>query len=116
MTLKECYDAMGGDYEDVTSRLMSERIVRKFVLKFPADTTFHDLCRSMEEKQYADAFRAAHTLKGVCQNLGMKKLYVSSSYMTEALRNGKYDDAVAMLATLSSDYAMTIAAIGKLDS
>ena len=34
MSLKECYDKMGADYEDVLSRLRSEVLVRKFALKF----------------------------------------------------------------------------------
>lgn len=116
MTLKECYDALGGGYDDVISRLMSERLVRKFILKFPGDGSFSNLCRTMEEKQYQEAFRAAHTLKGVCQNLGLQKLFMSSNLMTEALREERYDDATALLAEVSSDYAMTIAAIEKLDS
>ena len=33
MSLKECYDKMGADYEDVLSRLRSEVLVRKFALK-----------------------------------------------------------------------------------
>lgn len=32
MTLQECYQAMGGNYEDVISRLRSERMVQKLVL------------------------------------------------------------------------------------
>ena len=32
MSLKECYDKMGADYEDVLSRLRSEVLVRKFAL------------------------------------------------------------------------------------
>ena len=34
MNLKECYNSIGADYEDVTRRLMNERLVKKFVLKF----------------------------------------------------------------------------------
>lgn len=37
MSLKECYDKMGADYEDVLSRLRSEVLVRKFALKFLDD-------------------------------------------------------------------------------
>ena len=34
MTLKECYEALEGDYEGVVARLRSEKMVQKFVLKF----------------------------------------------------------------------------------
>ena len=37
MNLKECYDKMGADFEDVLSRLRSEVLVRKFALKVQDD-------------------------------------------------------------------------------
>ena len=43
MTLKECYEILGGGYEDVLSRFMSERLVQKFVIKFLDDKSFDNL-------------------------------------------------------------------------
>ena len=40
MTLQETYTKLRGDYDEVISRLRSERLVQKFVLKFPADGSF----------------------------------------------------------------------------
>ena len=79
MTLKECYAALNGDYEGVMSRLPSEKFVQKFVLKFLNDGSYDLLLRSMEEENYSEAFRAAHTIKGVCQNLDFTQLYRSSN-------------------------------------
>ena len=47
MTLKECYEAMGGDYAGVSSRLPSEKMIQKFVLKFLGDGSYDLLCRSL---------------------------------------------------------------------
>ena len=33
MTVKECYDAMGADYEDVFARLRKDERIQKFLLK-----------------------------------------------------------------------------------
>ena len=66
MSLTECYIALGGSYEEVLSRLSSERLVNKFVLKFLTDPSYDLLVRSMESKDWPEAFRAAHTIKGVC--------------------------------------------------
>ena len=33
MTLKECYDALGGNYEDTVRRLYNEKLVEKFLFK-----------------------------------------------------------------------------------
>ena len=75
MNLQECYEALGGDFEDVLSRLRSEKLVQKFVLKFLNDKSFDLLCSSLEEENYEEAFRASHTIKGVCQNLSFTRLY-----------------------------------------
>ena len=41
----------------------------------------------MKDKNYEDAFRSAHTLKGVCQNLSFDRLYEVSNELTELLRD-----------------------------
>ena len=111
MTLQECYAAMEGDYQDALGRLRSDRLVQKFVLKFLADGSYDLLTQSMEEENYAEAFRAAHTLKGVCQNLGLTKLLNSSSELAEALRNGFTPEAIPLTERVKADYRQTMAAI-----
>ena len=111
MTLKECYAAMEGDYQDALGRLRSDRLVQKFVLKFLADGSYDLLTQSMEEENYAEAFRAAHTIKGVCQNLGLTKLLNSSSELAEALRNGFTPEAIPLTERVKADYRQTMAAI-----
>lgn len=34
MTIKECYDAMGADYQNTLNRFPNEAFIKKFVLKF----------------------------------------------------------------------------------
>ncbi len=114
MTLQECYQAIEGDYTDVISRLRSDRLVQKFVLKFLDDPSFDLLCRSVEEKNYEEAFRAAHTIKGVCQNLGFTRLLESSSHLTEALRSGWSEEAPGLFEQTAADYKQTAAAIQAL--
>ena len=69
MTLEQVYAAIGGDYKGVMERLPSADFVRRFALKFLQDDSFPNLKKALEEKDAPTAFRAAHTLKGVCQNL-----------------------------------------------
>ena len=111
MTMQECYLAMGADYEDVLGRLRSERLIQKFVLKFLDDGSNELLCRSMEEGQIEEAFRASHTIKGVCQNLGFTRLGQSSHDLTEALRGGKSPAADGLLEQVKEDYRQTAGAI-----
>lgn len=111
MTLQECYAAMGGDYANAIGRLRSERLVQKFVLKFLNDGSYDLLCRSLEEKNYEEAFRAAHTIKGVCQNLSFTLLGKSSSELSEALRHGYTPEADALTEQVKAEYQQTAQAI-----
>jgi HPt (histidine-containing phosphotransfer) domain-containing protein len=111
MTLKECYAAMGGDYDEAMGRLRSEKLVQKFVLKFLSDQSYDLLCASMEAKNYEDAFRAAHTIKGVCQNLSFTTLGKSSSALSEALRGGYTPEADGLAEQVGREYQQTVAAI-----
>lgn len=111
MTLKECYSAMGGDYDEVIGRLRSEKLVEKFVLKFLNDKSYELLCTSMETKNYEEAFRAAHTIKGVCQNLSFTVLGKSSSALSEALRGGYTPEADGLAEQVKAEYRQTVEAI-----
>lgn len=111
MTLQECYQQLGGDLAAVLSRLPSERMVQKFVLKFPADGSYAMLEQTMADHNYDEAFRMAHTIKGMCQNLNFDRLADSSSRMTEALRAGQTAEAETLLPEVAADYKATIDAI-----
>lgn len=115
MTVKECYEQMNGDYDEVMSRLRKEDRVQKFVLKFLEDKSFELLCTSLEANNGEEAFRAAHTLKGVCQNLAFSQLYRSSFEITEALRNGISTEAPKLLEQVKADYKLTVDAIKGLE-
>ena len=65
MSLKECYDKMGADYEDVLSRLRSEVLVRKFALKFLDDDSYANLKAAMESGNAGSISRRSY-LKRCC--------------------------------------------------
>lgn len=111
MTLQECYAAAGGDYEKAMGLLRSERLVQKFILKFLSDGSYAALCQALSDHNQPEAFRAAHTLKGVCQNLSLDLLQKSSSALTEALRNEWTADVPALAEQVHADYRTTVAAI-----
>ena len=41
MNLKDCYSAVGGDFDEVMGRLRKEQLVTKFLYKFLDDKNFH---------------------------------------------------------------------------
>lgn len=114
MDLKEFYKKVGGNYDSIMGRLLKEERIKKYVFKFLDDTTFDTLCEKIEENNIEEAFRAAHTIKGLCQNLDLLTLYQSSNELTESLRNGKSDRADDILEQLKKDYELTYSAIKEL--
>ena len=111
MTIQECYAALEGDYQEVLGRLYRDALVQRFVGKFLSDQSFPLLEQSMKDRNYEEAFRAAHTLKGVTQNLSFTRLYQSSHEITEALRTQDYELAVQLFPKVEADYIQTAAAI-----
>lgn len=114
MTLEECYKALGGSYTDVLSRLMNDKMITKYLGKFTEDTSYNDIFTALANKDYETAFRAAHTLKGLCLNLGLEKLYKSAFEVTEALRGKTNETTPEMLEELKSNYESSVLAIKQL--
>ncbi len=114
MTIRECYEMFGGDYEDVFSRLRTEERIEKFIIRFLDDESYDRLCECIASDDAEGAFRAAHTLKGIAQNFSFTKLYISGEEITEVLRPGseKPDaDLKALLENVTRDYEKIINAI-----
>ena len=115
MTVRECYEKIGGDYDEVVSRFPNESLILKFTKKFLYDPSFKELTTALNNEDYETAFRAVHTLKGVCLNLGLGILYESSHQMTEALRAKKIEVALGLQEKVTKDYLLTIEAIEGID-
>ena len=116
MSLRSCYESLGGNYDEAIGRLMSERIAQKFVLKFLNEDSYAQLTAALAAKDGEAAFRAAHTLKGVCLNLSFDKLLHSVEPLCEALRHGWSDEAPALAKVVAEDYEQTVAAVRALQA
>lgn len=115
MTLKEFYAQIGGNYEDTLHRLPSEALVHRFVLKYPADPSVAQLRDSVSAADWETTFRAAHTLKGVAQNLGFERLYQVSAVLTEAMRGEKPLEDRSLLDAVEQQDAAIRRAISELE-
>lgn len=89
MSLEAFYEKTGGNYEEILGRLRSPKMIQRFAKMYAADPSWKQLHDALDQGNNEDAFRAAHTLKGVSQNLGFTKLYEVSAELTEELRGGK---------------------------
>ena len=82
MTIEECYTKLESDYREIVRRLGKEERVKKFLSLFPEDESYPALCAALEEGRGEEAFRAAHSLKGICMNLGIERLYRMADVLT----------------------------------
>ena len=116
MTTRELYDIVSGDYEKIKANLKTDERIDRFSRMFVEDNGFQELESAMKSGQYEEAFRAAHKLKGVCQNLFYTGMYQVVYKITEDLRGqADVDDAVRLLPELEEIYKLTIDSISKLD-
>lgn len=111
MKIRECYEQMGADYDNVLSRLGSDAMVERFALKFLQEKTFDNLKEAIEKKDAEEAFRAAHTLKGICLNLGFDNLFTVSSELTEKLRPRTLEGSEELLQKVQEQYDITVQAL-----
>ena len=114
MNIEECYSRMGGDYGQVLRRLPSGALVKRFIIKFLDDGSYRELCKALERGSREDAFRAAHTLKGVSANLGLEQLRSATSELTKCLRpeaDAIPQSAAKLMEQVSADYQLTVDSI-----
>lgn len=114
MTIRECYNKLGGSLEQAEKRFPNAAFIKRFIAKFPDDGSFAELCGAMQNGKRADAFRAAHTLKGVCANLSFDRLFSSAESLTELLRHETEvipREAFSLLENVKKDYDLTVDAI-----
>lgn len=117
MTVQECYEAFGGNYQEVISRLRTDERVARFLQKVVDDGSYKLLVDSIASGNVDEAFRAAHTLKGVCMNLSITKFGESASALTEVLREKREisDELQPLLQQVKEDYELTVNNILQLN-
>jgi len=116
MNLKEVYEAMGGDYDSVMTRLPREASVIKFLKKFVEAEDYSKMIEAADNKDYETLFAVSHTVKGVCANLSITALSNSSSALCESVRGGAPTiDIAPLVEECKKDYAVTVDAISKLE-
>ena len=115
-SLEQFYASVGSEAGEVVRRLGGDpALAAHFLAKFQEDGSFRALCAALVGGEAEAAFRAAHTLKGACANLGLQTLFVKASEMTELLRAGAVEDAKNALPALEAEYGRVCALIAGLN-
>ena len=89
----------GADVEATLRRFMgNEGMYLRFLKMFPSDPNYENLGKNLEAGDYGEAFKCAHTLKGVSANLGLEPVQNAVSGLVEALRGKKAEEVDAAAA------------------
>ena len=115
MTLVQLYVTVGGSLDEVTQRIPG-KLVLKFVKMYAADGSFAALTTALAAEDWQTAFRAAHTLKGVAQNLDFGDLGRSAAALTEALRGTKPLEDYSLYESVVQAQAALTNAISALEN
>lgn len=113
MTIEEKYICLHGDYAEAKSRLMSDRLVEKYALKFLNDPSMQQLRDAVAAGDNPTAFRAVHTLKGVAANLAFTELRVAASDLTEQMRSCDKPADAELLQKVEDAYELVIDTLQK---
>lgn len=76
------------------------KMLRHFLERYPDGVK--SICKLIEDKEYENAERAAHSLKGISGNIALELIYDSASEVEKNIHIGKYEAAMILLKT--TDY------------
>lgn len=103
--IREVYAAAGSDHEGVLARYGgNEELLWHLLCLFGQDPSIEELRTAIAEGKRKEAFLAAHTMKGICANLGFTGLYERASALTELLRRSGTDEAGPLFSALEEEY------------
>lgn len=115
--MKEKLAAVGVEYDEVLKRFMGkEDFYLRMLKKFLDDKNYDGLKQAVEQKNWPEAFTYAHTVKGLCGNLGLGGMLQHVVPLTEELRSEPYDEEsiVNYMQNVSVAYDETVGVIQSL--
>ncbi len=106
--------AMGCEMQMTMSRFLDdEEFYEECFEESLRDKDFEELGKALEENRVDDAFKAAHTLKGVISNMGLTSMMNIVVPVVEALRIGSTEGTAEGYANLLEERKKYLALIGR---
>lgn len=91
--LKKLKDFGCTNLQDTLERFLNDKdFYNEVLLMMLADDGFYKLKKQLLQKNKAEAFNTAHTLKGIITNCGITPMSVDIIYIVEKLRVGIIDN------------------------
>lgn len=104
MTVKEFYENIHGNYEDILSRLSTDEVIIHFIRRFPSDNTYKELMEAVQKSDISASFEAAHKLKGIAANLAFSELFSNLTDLSNQLRAKTEPANMSLINKVSDSY------------
>lgn len=117
-SFQDCFEAYGADYQAAMERFWGDETVYLKILNMLfLDDNLAKLTEAIANHHLADAFAAAHTLKGVAGNLGLTPLYNALCVIVEPLRTREpREDYPMMCETVQAEFERALSLCTALKS
>ncbi len=112
--IQEFYKNINGNYELALSRMQNDERIKKYLNFFLVDESYKSLEQGMNSNDCEMAFKGAHTLKGVCQNMAFTALSTVVEQITEELRAKNIEKAKITFKKVQEEYKKVIGEINKI--
>ena len=112
--IEDLYKNINGNYKEALSRMQNDERIKKYLGFFVSDTSYQELNQAMNSSDIDSAFRAAHTLKGVCKNMAFTALGNIAEEITEYLRASNFAKALEIFPNVTKEYNLVIDEINKI--
>ena len=112
--IQKFYKNINGNYELALSRMQNDERIKKYLNFFLVDESYKSLEQGMNSNDCEMAFKGAHTLKGVCQNMAFTALSTVVEQITEELREKDIEKAKITFKKVQEEYKKVIDEINKI--
>jgi HPt (histidine-containing phosphotransfer) domain-containing protein len=116
MEISAFYREIGVDVKDVVARMgLTEKHLKKYLRKFMDNKEYNKLTLAVEEKDWYNVEWAAHTLKGVCANLGLNNLLSDFQEIVNRVRSDDTECIPDLYHKSAEDYNRVISLLKEVD-
>lgn len=104
----------GIDYADAMERVGgSADFYKKLAMKYLNDSNYVNLVAAMDAKDYDEAYKAAHALKGVSGNLSFPTLFKAAAAASDALFEGEPQAAAELMPEIKAAHEKALEGLLK---
>lgn len=115
MTLNELRNVIDIDIEGSLVRFSNfEPMYLKYLKRFVSEPTYDALLAAVQAQDFGAIETTAHTLKGICGNLGLTTLFNTFNEIVQCVRSGRNDEAIALCNSVHPEVVKTREAIAQL--